>query len=171
MVSVTSEMAQKFSMILENNILKKKVAEDLGLESFDATMNAQILPETNMMVLSVTAKSPEMAFKVLESVLRTYPEVSDYILPNVTLSTLKQPEISATPSNQLPVERYMLLAFILAVIVMSGLIALISYFRDTVKNEDEFTVKVDAPLLGTIYHVKKLDRLLITSSLQLMVSR
>ena len=167
-ISVTSEMTQKFSMILENNILKKKVAEDLGLENIDASMKAQVLPETNMMVLSVSAKSPEMAFKVLESVLRTYPEVSDFILPNVTLSTLKQPEISATPSNQLPVGRYMLLAFILAVIVVSSLIALTSYFRDTVKNEDEFAVKVDAPLLGTIYHEKKQKKdisMLITNPL------
>lgn len=167
-ISVTAEMAQKFSMILENNILKRKVAEDLGLENLDVTMNAQVLSETNMMVLSVTAKSPEMAFKVLESVLRTYPEVSDFILPNVTLNTLKQPEISGTPSNQLPVGQYMFLTFCLAVLIVSGLIAFASYFRDTVKNEDEFPVKVDAPLLGTIYHEKKAKKessMLITNPL------
>lgn len=154
-ISATAEMAQKFSAILENNILRKKVAEDLGVDSVDAAMSAQVMSETNMMQLSVTAESPEMAFNVLESLLRTYPTVSDYVLPNVVLSTIQQPVVTSTPSNQLPVKKYMLYAFVVAVLAVTGMIAVFSYFRDTVKNEEEFAMKVDATLLGTIYHEKK----------------
>ena len=61
-LSATYEMAQKFEAILENTILKKKVMEELSLSSFPAKMNASIVPESNLMELSVTADSPEMAF-------------------------------------------------------------------------------------------------------------
>ena len=71
-LSATYEMAQKFEAILENTILKKKVMEELSLSSFPAKMNASIVPESNLMELSVTADSPEMAFRILKSVLNNY---------------------------------------------------------------------------------------------------
>lgn len=154
-ISSTVEMAQKFSVVLENNILRKKVAEDLGVDSVTAQMNASIVPETNMMQLSVTAESPEQAFKVLDSLLRTYPTVADYVLPNVVLTTIQQPQVTSTPSNQLPVAKYMIYAFALGAMAVAALIVVFSYYRDTVKNEEEFGMKVDADLLGTIYHEKK----------------
>lgn len=58
-LSATYEMTQKFQAILENNILKKKVMEELGCSSFPADMSASIVPESNLMELSVTADSPE----------------------------------------------------------------------------------------------------------------
>lgn len=84
-LSATYEMAQKFEAILENTILKKKVMEELSLSSFPAKMNASIVPESNLMELSVTADSPEMAFRILKSVLNNYTSISDYIIPNVVL--------------------------------------------------------------------------------------
>ena len=44
-LSAAYEMAQKFSVILDNNILKKTVMEELGLDSFPATMNASIVQD------------------------------------------------------------------------------------------------------------------------------
>lgn len=154
-ISATYEMSQKFSTILENNILRKKVAEDLGVASVSAQMQAQVVPETNMMQLSVTATSPREAFVVLESMLRTYPTISEYVLPDVVLNTMQQPEISSTPSNLLPVGKYMAYTFLVAAAAVIAVVALLSYWRDTVKNEEEFTQKVDGDLLGTIYHEKK----------------
>ena len=145
-LSAAYEMAQKFSVILDNNILKKTVMEELGLDSFPATMNASIVQESNLMQLSVTADSPQHAYLILESVLRNYPTLSDYIIPNVVLQTLEQPQISGSPSNQLPVRQYMIYAFLAAAAVVAALIAVFSHLRDTVKNEQEFNQKVDAYL-------------------------
>ncbi|MCI5648524.1 MAG: polysaccharide biosynthesis tyrosine autokinase [Fusicatenibacter sp.] len=154
-ISTANSIAQKFSAILGNNILKKKVAAELNMSSFDARMNVSIVPESNLMVLSVTADSPQKAFQVLKSVLRNYPEVSDYVLPDLVLETLQQPEISGTPSNQLNVTKYMSYAFLLTMMCIIALITALSCYRDTVKNEREFTQKVDGDLLGTIWHEKK----------------
>lgn len=154
-LSAAYEMTQKFSVILENNILKKTVMEELGMDSFSAAMNASIIQESNLMRLSVTADSPQNAYRILESVLRNYPTLSDYIIPNVVLQTIEQPRISGSPSNQLPVRQYMIYAFLAAAAAVAALVGLTSHLRDTVKNEQEFHQKVDAHLLGTIYHEKK----------------
>ena len=71
-LSATYEMAQKFEAILENTILKKKVMEELSLSSFPAKMNASIVPESNLMELSVTADSPEIGTEQLYEHFRLY---------------------------------------------------------------------------------------------------
>lgn len=154
-LSATYEMTQKFEAILENNILKKKVMEELNLTSFPATMNASVVPESNLMELSVTADSPRMAFQILKSVLANYTSISDYIIPNVVLETLQQPQVSGIPSNQISKGNYAATAFLAAACGMAALIGLLSFLRDTVKNENEFSQKVDADLLGVVYHEKK----------------
>lgn len=87
------DMTQKFEAILENSILKKKVTEELKLSSFPAKMSASIVPESNLMELSVTADSPQTAFRILKSVLENYTSVSDYIIPAVVLETLQLPQL------------------------------------------------------------------------------
>lgn len=154
-LSSTYEMTQKFQAILENNILKKKVMEELGCSSFPADMSASIVPESNLMELSVTADSPETAFRVLRSVLKNYTTISDYIIPNVVLETLQQPQVSGSPSNRIPTEKYAAMAFLAAALGTAALVGFFSFLRDTVKNETEFGRKIDADLLGTVYHEKK----------------
>ena len=124
-LSSTYEMTQKFQAILENNILKKKVMEELGCSSFPADMSASIVPESNLMELSVTADSPETAFRVLRSVLKNYTTISDYIIPNVVLETLQQPQVSGSPSNRIPTEKYAAMAFLAAAL---GTAALVGFF-------------------------------------------
>lgn len=154
-LSATYDMTQKFEAILENNILKKKVMQELEMSSFPAEMNASIVPESNLMELSVTADSPRMAFLILKSVLTNYTSVSDYIIPNVVLETLQQPQVSGVPSNQIPAQKYAATAFLAAALATAALVGLLSFLRDTVKNEAEFNRKIDADLLGVVYHEKK----------------
>lgn len=150
-LAATYDMTQKFEAILENSILKKKVTEELKLSSFPAKMSASIVPESNLMELSVTADSPQTAFRILKSVLENYTSVSDYIIPAVVLETLQQPQVTGIPSNEIPKERYAVTAFL----ATAGMVVLLSWMRDTVKNESEFTRKVDADLLGVVCHERK----------------
>ena len=162
------DTAKRFSSILENQILHRKVAEELGMEDFDATLNVNIVQETNLMVLSVSATSPEEAFHVLNAVLENYSSVSDYVIPNIILETIERPIISDVSSNQLPMQKYMAIAFLFGALASVSLVVLSSYSRDTVKNESEFHNKVDGDLLGTIYHEKKKrkeDSMLISNPL------
>ena len=126
-LSSTYEMTQKFQAILENNILKKKVMEELGCSSFPADMSASIVPESNLMELSVTADSPETAFRVLRSVLKNYTTISDYIIPNVVLETLQQPQVSGSPSNRIPTEKYAAMAFLAAALGTAALVGFFSF--------------------------------------------
>lgn len=150
-----SETAQQFSQILNSNVLKQKVAQEIGMEKFDAQMEVVLIPETNLMELTVTAGSPENSFNIITAVMKNYNTVSDYVIDNVYLEVLQPPAIPLSPSNQPNSRKTAKTGFWAAALAMICLIGAMSYTKDTVKSERDVSEKVDAHLMGTIYHEKK----------------
>lgn len=150
-----SETAQQFSQILSSNVLKQKVVQEAGMETFDAQMEAVLIPETNLMELTVTADSPEKAFGILQAVMDNYNSVSDYVIDNVYLEVLQKPSIPLKPSNHSNSSKNAKTGFLVTALLMIGLIGVLSYTRDTIKSPQEVSEKVDAHMMGTIYHENK----------------
>lgn len=149
------EMTASFSKILESTVLRNKVAEDLGVETVDAQMSVNILPETNLIELRVSAGSALEAYKVINSIMDNYSSVTDYVISNVILEVIKYPVIPLAASNPLNSTSVMKKVFLLAAAVMILILAVNSYLKDTVKNSRELEEKIDAKLLGTICHERK----------------
>ncbi|MGN0417665.1 polysaccharide biosynthesis tyrosine autokinase [Anaerostipes faecalis] len=158
-LSSAKELAEQFSQVLESNLLKRKVAEELQMDTFRADTQAQLVPETNLMELKVTAGSSMEAYHVMKSILKNYNAVSDYVIENVVLEMIQQPAIPTRPSNSPDIRATMKKSFLITAILAALMFALFSYMKDTVKNEREVVEKVAARYLGTIYHEKKVKSL------------
>ncbi len=154
-LSTTKSMAEQFSQVLNSNLLKKKIMEELGMDSFSAVTSVEILSETNLMVLTVTDDSAVDAFRVIRSIMENYNTVSDYVMDSVILEVLQEPEIPMYPSNGVDSNGITKKAFLLAAAVFAVLFAVISYMKDTVKNERDVKEKIDAKLMGVVYHERK----------------
>lgn len=154
-LSSSKEIAERFSLVLDSTILKKKIAEELGMEEFTAKTSAQVLPETNLMELTVTAKTAMEAYHVMHSIMENYDMVSDYVIENIILEVIQPPLIPDAPSNTVDARSAMKKSFVVAVFICALGIAGISYIRDTVKNENDVKEKLDTKLLGSIYHERK----------------
>lgn len=154
-LSDTMTMAEQFKQILDFNLLKSKVKDDLGLDSYDAATDITVVENTNMIRMSVTSSSAVLSYRITKSILRNYHEVSDYVFPNIILEIMEAPSIPSGPSNAYNNWKAMQKAFILTAIVLILIFAIFSYLKDTVKNEEDAKNKIDARLLGTIYREKK----------------
>ena len=151
----TKDLAQQFTEILGSNVLKKKVAQDIGVNSLDVETSVDLVPETNLITLSVKAKTAAESYRVLRSVMENYNTVSDYAIKNVIIETIQQPSVAMSPSNPLNEKRMVLKLFLIAAGCLIVLVAGISYIRDTIKNPGEVSSKLDTRLLGTIAYEKK----------------
>lgn len=151
----TKDLAQQFTEILGSNVLKKKVAQDIGVNSLDVETSVDLVPETNLITLSVNAKTAAESYRVLRSVMENYNTVSDYAIKNVIIETIQQPSVAMSPSNPLNEKRMVLKVFLIAAGCLIVLVAGISYIRDTIKNPGEVSSKLDTRLLGTIAYEKK----------------
>lgn len=154
-LSSTKDLAQQFTEILGSNVLKKKVAQDIGVNSLDVETSVDLVPETNLITLSVKAKTAAESYRVLRSVMENYNTVSDYAIKNVIIETIQQPSVAMSPSNPLNEKRMVLKVFLIAAGCLIVLVAGISYIRDTIKNPAEVSAKLDTRLLGTIAYEKK----------------
>lgn len=151
----TKELAGQFTEILGSNVLKKKVAQDLGMNSLEVETSVDLVPETNLITLSVKAGTAAESYRVLQSIMENYNTVSDYAIKNVIIETIQQPSVAMAPINPLDEKRTVVKVFIVAAGCMIILLAGISYIRDTIKNPGEVSTKLDTRLLGTIAYEKK----------------
>lgn len=151
----TQQLAQQFTEILDSNVLKKKVAQDLNMSSLNIDSSVDLVPETNLITLSVKAGTAVESYRILQSIMKNYNTVSDYAIKNVIIETIQSPAVSMAPVNPLNEKKTMVMAFIAAAAVFMVLVAGISYLRDTIKNPKDVTSKLDTRLLGSIYHERK----------------
>lgn len=149
----SSEMAVIFSEVFEQDSLKKLAAENLGLDSFDGTITAEVTGTTNLLNIAVKSKNPELSFRLLSSVLEVYVNISDAIFSDAVIDVISNPAMPTTPSDS-PLITYRNQIVLVVMAFAAMLILLFSLMRETVKEEKGFTDKIDSELLGIVSHEK-----------------
>ena len=154
-LTTTQSMASVFVEVFQSNVLRDKIQEQLPGQKFDGTINATTIPETNLLVITVTSNEPDTAFRALNLLIDNYGSISDYIFSNAQLEVIKDPVVPVAPSNPLNVRsNYPIVLFFAAFIAAGGIFALY-LLRDTVKTPKAARRKIDARLLRTIDHEKR----------------
>lgn len=151
--STAQQMANTFPHILNSDLLKNLLKEDLGSRYYNGTISATAVAESNLFTLSVVSRNPEDALAILESVIENYPTVSAYVLGETVLTMIDPPTLPTDPYNNLEwvgaMGKYALMGLILGV----GILALYALTRNTVRVETEITQKLGKPCIGVIPQV------------------
>ncbi|MGN0334978.1 MAG: polysaccharide biosynthesis tyrosine autokinase [Lachnospiraceae bacterium] len=154
-LSSAQTLATTFSNVLNSSIVKKKVCEDLGLSTFSAQASAEVISETNLLVLTVTADTPEMAYRIIRSIMENYTTVSSAVLGNAMMEVLQEPPIPQSPDTSLGTRQMEKKGFLWGMILCTAMFAVLSFLNDTIKSDRDLADKLDAKPLGTIYFEKK----------------
>lgn len=150
-LSVSADTAGVYAAVFQGASMKALAAENLNLDNFPGDVTAAIVSGINLLVISVTADDPELAYHLLTSILEVYPQISDAIFSDTVIDVIEAPQMPEVPSNQLSVE-YCGAVILLAMIVQGCMIVLLSLLRETVKHEQAFDQMIEGKLLGTITH-------------------
>lgn len=148
----TEKLTDTINAVLSSNVLKKKTAEALGMQSFDGEIVINILPQTNLLEVSVISSHPATSFKLLSALLQIYPELSKDILGDVVMDIFEEPSFPAYPSNGLNTRKITKWTILAASGVVMLLFGVYSYYLETVKSKWDAEDKLDAKLLGVVYH-------------------
>ena len=128
-------ITENFSVITESSLLKKRVCEDLDIPSFDARVYVSAVESSNLMTLTVQSNTPRMAYLTCLSVMECSQELCAELSENISIRVLQEPVLPSFPSNPLAIRRDMKKAALMAAVVMIVIFSLLSYYKDTVKNE------------------------------------
>ena len=157
-LSTAIQLNQVFKMILDSNALKEAVKTDLGMTELDATITATNVAETNLLVLSVVAPTPRDSYQILCSVIKNYPIFSNEVMGNAVMDVFDAPSVPTAPINSVGGLKWAVIGFLLGAVLMAAAVIVLSYLKDTVKNERQLEKKLDTKLYGIIPHEKKRKR-------------
>lgn len=151
----TTNLATVFSEVLNSSILRKTILETLGMSSFDGSISATAIAETNLLTLRVTASDPRTAFLVTRAIIDNHSIVSYQVLGDTILEVLQEPVVPVAPVNPSNAFSFMKKAAFLAAAAMCVILGMLSYRRDTVRSRQEAEKKLNCQVLGEIQHERK----------------
>ncbi|MBQ9064274.1 MAG: polysaccharide biosynthesis tyrosine autokinase [Blautia sp.] len=153
-VRATTQIANTFPYIIKNDALQDIIEEDLGVSEVPGTITTTALQDTNMMTINVQAESGQMAYDILQSVLRNYSSVAKAVLGETDLTIMNESGVPGWPINAVGGRRYALYGFLAGLLLWIALFALTSYFKKTIRQENDFNRLLSVKCLGSTPKVR-----------------
>lgn len=154
-LTTTAEMAEVFSNVFSSSVLKKRIVEKLDLQGAEFAISAQTIPETNLLVLSVTGKQPQVVYQAICGAIDHYANVSEYVFSNAVLDVMETPEVPLYPSNTMPLRSYQKKAALAAAVLMGAFLVFMSVMRGTIKTEAAAKRRLKGTKLALVGHEEK----------------
>lgn len=154
-LTTTQSMASVFVEVFQSNVLREKIQAQMPDQQFDGAISTTTIPQTNLLVVTITSPKPDTAFRALNLLVENYSSISDYLFANAQLEVIKDPVVPTWPSNPMNVKGKTIPVLLLAGLLSIGLIIVLYLTRDTVKTPSGARRKIDARLLRTINHEVK----------------
>lgn len=159
-LSSTSSLATVFKDLLNSSLLRKEILNETGLPSFNGSISAAVVPETNLITVTVSASEPRTAFAVARAIIEHHEDVTYQVVDGVSLEVLQKPTVPVAPINSTNAFYAMKRTGVMAGAATAVLLAALSFGQNTIRSEREFRQKLECPFLGEIPHEKKRRSLL-----------
>lgn len=152
-----AQMEKTFPYILSSSLLMKMVAQDLGVTAIPGTISADSISGTNLFTITVTARDAQSAYDVLESVIKNYPTVAEYVIGKTEMELLDMTGVVETPVNTPAFVRSGMKGAALGVVLCTLLVLLFAITRRTVRSTSDLKKLLNIDCISTVpqVYVKK----------------
>lgn len=151
--AVTSQLGNVFPYLLDSDLMLKLVAEDLGMTSVPGRISSEIMEGTSLITIKVSAAEGRLAYDILQSVIKNYPEVSEYVIGDIDMKLMDETGIPSDPVNRRPTLKYLL---IVTGVCLGGFLLFLYLYaitRMTIRSESDLKNLFNVPVLGTVPRV------------------
>lgn len=152
--ATANQMAKSFPYILQSGAFKQVLAEDLGMQSVPGTIEAEVMSNTNLFTLKVTENNPQLAEKVLKSVVKNYPSVAEFVIGSSQLTLMDESGTPTAPANAFSYSHEAKIGILIGILICIVLDVLLAFGKNTVKKEEDFKRLFHMDSLGIIPHAK-----------------
>lgn len=144
------QLSRTFPSILSSELLTDAIKRDLDTEVIAGSISAETLENSNMVTMTVEGSDPDEVKRILESVIRVYPEVAQFVIGKVKFNMIDPPNRPAAPCNTPRYFRTVVIGSAAGLIF--GLLCLLVYafFRRTIHKEGEIQEKLNVSCLVSL---------------------
>lgn len=147
---LASILSVSFDYLINNEVFYEIIKQDLGISYMPSTITISAVPDTNILSITATGSDPNMNYKVVQSVMKNYGSVAEFVIGDTQLDVLEEPSVADTPTNPYePVKNTIMFALIGMFI---GLVPIILYafFVKTIRNREDVEKQLNITFLGSL---------------------
>ncbi|MBR3474468.1 MAG: polysaccharide biosynthesis tyrosine autokinase [Oscillospiraceae bacterium] len=156
--NTAEQMGLIFPYILTTGYLSEVIAEDLNRPSVPGTINVSTIKGTNLLTITVRSWNANFAYDILQSVLKNYPEVAQFVVGQTELKLIDDSGIPEDTGRQSvirgSVKRGALIGFAIGMLIV--LLNVVT-FR-TIRTEAELRSLLNITCLGSLPFYQKKQR-------------
>ncbi len=152
--ATASQIAKTFPYIISNTALQHIIADDLGVSEIPGTIDAKAMEDTNLITISVIANEGNMAYDILQSVIRNYQQVAKAVIGETELNVVDETGIPTEPVNSDSARSAAKKGFLIGLAIDAVILLLYAMTRKTIRREEDLKKLLNVKCLGAIPRVK-----------------
>ena len=163
-INLNQKLVSTYTQIIKSKLVVNRVNEELDLNyTYDKLLGeigVTAVDDTELLKITVTDKNPETATTIANKIAEVFgEEVKDiYKIDNVKI--LEYAEVPEKPSN-IHTIKDMIIAGLVGLVVTSGIIFVIFYFDDTLRDTDTLENDIKLPILAKVFKDKSKIELVV----------
>ena len=163
-INLNQKLVSTYTQIIKSKLVVNRVNEELDLNyTYDKLLGeigVTAVDDTELLKITVTDKNPETATTIANKIAEVFgEEVKDiYKIDNVKI--LEYAEVPEKPSN-IHTVKDMIIAGLVGLVVTSGIIFVVFYFDDTLRDTDTLENDIKLPILAKVFKDKSKTELVV----------
>ena len=163
-MTFNQKLVSTYTQIIKSKLVVERVNEELNLgytvEKLTSEISVQSIDDTALLKITITDADPEVATNIANKLVEVFDSeiIRIYKIDNV--EPLVVAEVPTKPSN-IHTIKDMIIASLVAFVVSSGIVFVIFYFDDTLRDTDTLENDVELPILAKVYKDKSKVELVV----------
>lgn len=131
--TLSKKMAETFPIIIQSGIMNDVIVTDLR-RTFNARVAASAVEQTNIFEIVVTSTNPQDAYDVLNSIMKNYPKVAEFVVGDTRMNVIEgaEPKIATEPFNTGEYYRYVAFLGVIGLLIGVGIAVVDMYTKKVV---------------------------------------
>ena len=153
--NTAEQMGKVFPYILTSGALSDIIAADLGVSRVPGNISVKNIDGTNLLTITVTGSNPDQTYRVLQSVLRNYPEVARYVVGQTEITVVDDSGIPEDNGKTQVVRGSLIKGLLIGFAIGIVLLLIYTLLTRTVRSEKDLTSMLNVNFLGNLPIVRR----------------
>lgn len=140
------------------DIVAKNSGYDITGAEVKNMISSSLMEETAIIELSFTSSDPDVSYAVAKSYIENYSQITEKAYQSTRAIVFDPPAKATAPNGNNTVLLYTILGFVIGAALVIFIICMNILIKDTVKDPDDISTKLESKVIGSIIHIKKPDK-------------
>ncbi|MCR5809437.1 MAG: polysaccharide biosynthesis tyrosine autokinase [Clostridiales bacterium] len=148
--TTAEQMGAIFPYILSSGALSDVIAADMGTKGVPGSIWANNIKGTNLLTISASSSNPETAYRIVQSALKSYPEVAQYVVGQTAFTVIDDGGIPSDTGRTAVVRGSLKKGALIGLAIGLAIVVLRALTFRTISSEEELKSILNVDCLGTL---------------------